>query len=104
VVGAAAADLIHLLAELIDNALIYSPPEQTVEVRGRTNTLGTVGDGYSLAVVDTGLGMAPDEMARANLRLAGGESFTVSPSKYLGHYVAGHLAARGGIEVTLHAS
>jgi signal transduction histidine kinase len=102
--GAAAADLIHLLAELIDNALVYSPPDQTVEVRGRTTTLGTVADGYTLAVVDTGLGMSADELARANVRLAGGESFTVSPSKYLGHYVAGHLAARRGIEVTLHNS
>jgi signal transduction histidine kinase len=103
VVEEAAADLTHLLAELVENALVYSPPDQIVEVRGRTTTLGTLAHGYTLAVVDAGLGMRPDELALANRRLAGGESFTVSPSKYLGHYVAGHLAARHGIAVTLHA-
>jgi signal transduction histidine kinase len=113
VLGSAAADLAHLLAELIDNALIYSPPDQAVEVRGgrrgdgdgspggaRTDAAG----GYTLAVIDAGLGMRPEELARANRRLAGAESFTIAPSKYLGHYVAGHLAARHDIGITLHAS
>ena len=104
VLGSVAADLIHLLAELIENALLFSPPEQTIEVRGRSNTLGTLADGYGLAVVDAGLGMPSDELAQANRRLAGTESFTVAPSKYLGHYVAGHLAARHGIDVRLHTS
>jgi hypothetical protein len=48
--------------------------------------------------------MPPDELARANRRLAGAESFTIAPSKYLGHYVAGNLAARHNINVTLHNS
>jgi methyl-accepting chemotaxis protein len=103
VLGASAADLAHLLAELIDNALIYSPPDQAVEVRGGRRGAGVAG-GYTLAVVDAGLGMRPEELARANRRLAGAESFTIAPSKYLGHYVAGHLAARHDIRVTLHAS
>ncbi|HEY8547963.1 MAG TPA: nitrate- and nitrite sensing domain-containing protein [Acidimicrobiales bacterium] len=101
--GASAADLAHLLAELIDNALIYSPPDQAVEVRGGRRT-EMDGGGYTLAVIDAGLGMAPDELERANRRLAGAESFTIAPSKYLGHYVAGHLAARHDIRVTLHTS
>ncbi|HEY8546420.1 MAG TPA: ATP-binding protein [Acidimicrobiales bacterium] len=101
VLGSAAADLAHLLAELIDNALIYSPPDQPVEVRGGRRTEAAPG-GYTLAVIDAGLGMRPDELARANRRLAGAESFTIAPSKYLGHYVAGHLAARHDIRVTLH--
>ena len=100
VLGVVAADLAHLLAELIDNALIYSPPDQAVEVRGGLRGVA----GYTLAVIDTGLGMLADEIAQANRRLAGAESFTIAPSKYLGHYVAGHLAARHGITVSLHDS
>ena len=99
VIGSAAADVAHLLAELIDNALIYSPPDQAVEVRGRMRP-----DGYTLAIIDAGLGMLPNELERANRRLAGAESFTIAPSKYLGHYVAGNLAARHNIHVALHAS
>jgi hypothetical protein len=48
--------------------------------------------------------MPPDELERANRRLAGAESFTIAPSKYLGHYVAGNLAARHNIHVGLHNS
>jgi signal transduction histidine kinase len=99
VIGSAAADVAHLLAELIDNALIYSPPDQAVEVRGRMRP-----DGYTLAIIDAGLGMPPEELERANRRLAGAESFTIAPSKYLGHYVAGNLAARHNIHVGLHNS
>jgi signal transduction histidine kinase len=99
VTGSAAADVAHLLAELIDNALIYSPPDQAVEVRGRLRP-----DGYTLAIIDAGLGMLPEELERANRRLVGAESFTIAPSKYLGHYVAGNLAARHNIHVALHNS
>jgi hypothetical protein len=48
--------------------------------------------------------MLPEELERANRRLAGAESFTIAPSKYLGHYVAGNLAARHNIHVGLHNS
>ncbi|HEX6238868.1 MAG TPA: nitrate- and nitrite sensing domain-containing protein [Acidimicrobiales bacterium] len=96
VVGSAAADLAHLLAELIENALVFSPPDRNVDIRGRNRA-----DGYSLAVIDAGMGMSPEEIAAANRRLAATESFTVAPSKYLGHYVAGNLAARHGIRVQL---
>jgi signal transduction histidine kinase len=96
IIGSAAADLAHLLAELIENALVFSPPDQTVDIRGRTRP-----DGYTLAVIDSGLGMPQADIAAANRRLAGAESFTIAPSKYLGHYVAGNLAARHNIHVTL---
>jgi len=103
VIGSAAADLAHLLAELIENALVFSPPARSVEVRGVAHSRRHPG-GYVLAVIDAGLGMSEQGIRSANLRLAGGESFTIAPSKYLGHYVAGNLAARHGIEVELHAS
>ncbi|MGE3621910.1 MAG: ATP-binding protein, partial [Acidimicrobiia bacterium] len=96
VAGSAATDLAHALAELLENALVFSPPEQPVEVRGR---LGE--SGYTLAVSDNGLGMSREDLDRANRRLRGEESFTVAPSRYLGHYVAGHLAARHGVEIEL---
>jgi signal transduction histidine kinase len=99
IVGAAAAGLAHLLAELIENALTFSPPEMNVEIRGRGRPMG-----YVLAVIDLGFGMPSEEIERANRRLAGTESFTVAPSKYLGHYVTGHLAGRHGIEVRLESS
>ena len=128
IVGAAAADLAHLLAELIENALVFSPPDQTVDIRGRSRRperpwerkacpdgrgrgrhVPRVGgadqvSGYTLAVIDSGLGMPPADIEAANRRLAGAESFTIAPSKYLGHYVAGNLAARHGIGVRLDAS
>jgi anti-sigma regulatory factor (Ser/Thr protein kinase) len=99
VTGAVAADVAHVLAELIENALSFSPPDQTVEVRGRLDT-----SGYTVAVTDNGLGMAPADLERANRRLAGKESFTVAPSRYLGHYVAGHLASRLDVVVELQDS
>jgi signal transduction histidine kinase len=118
IVGAAAADLAHLLAELIENALVFSPPDQTVDIRGRFRPRAAVGaegmpgdagsaaeaSAYTLAVIDSGLGMPPADIEAANRRLAGAESFTIAPSKYLGHYVAGNLAARHGIGVRLDAS
>jgi hypothetical protein len=100
IVGSAAADLAHLLAELIENALVFSPPDRTVDIRGRNREHG----GYTLAVIDSGLGMPADDIVAANRRLAGAESFTVAPSKYLGHYVAGNLAARHEIQVHLQNS
>ncbi len=95
VVGAAAADLAHLLAELIENGLAFSPAHTPVEVRGRFQITGH----YVLAIIDKGIGMPPDAVDVSNRRLAGLESFTVAPSKYLGHYVAGNLAARHRIGV-----
>ena len=99
ITGAVAADVAHVLAELIENALSFSPPEQSVEVKGRLTTTG-----YTVAIADNGLGMTADEVIRANRRLAGLESFTVAPSRYLGHYVAGHLASRMGLGVELQDS
>jgi K+-sensing histidine kinase KdpD len=97
--GHAAADLAHLLAELLENALLYSPPDQRVAVHGVRQ-----GGGYTIAIVDAGVGMPAGELVAANRRLAGAESFTVAPSKYLGHYVAGNLAARHGIRVRLQTA
>ncbi len=97
VAGQTTADLAHLLAELVENALVFSPPEHPVEIRGNRGPDGA----YRVSIVDRGPGMKPDDLAGANRRLARAESFTVSPSNYLGHFVAGNLAARHGIMVHL---
>ncbi|MFD7320634.1 nitrate- and nitrite sensing domain-containing protein [Streptomyces sp. NPDC059875] len=94
--GDAVADLSHLLAELIENALVHSSVQLPVEVYGWRDL-----DEYCLAVVDRGVGMGADDLARANARLSGDESFLVAPTRYLGHYVVGRLAARLGAHVEL---
>ncbi|WP_329119435.1 sensor histidine kinase [Streptomyces sp. NBC_01353] len=94
--GDAVADLSHLLAELIENALVYSAVQLPVEVYGWRDL-----DEYCLAVVDRGVGMGTEALARANARLAGDESFLVAPTRQLGHYVVGRLAARLGAQVEL---
>lgn len=99
VLGSASSDLSHLLAELIENGLRHSPPRELVEVSGSHRP-----EGYTLTVVDHGLGMTPDEIERANQRLAGTESVAVTPARYLGHYVTAVLAARHGIRVRLRGS
>ena len=97
--GAAAGDLAHLLAELVENALSFSSEQQTVEVRGILQQRG-----YTVMVIDGGVGMTSEDLALANRRLAGEESFTIAPSKYIGHYVVGNLARRHGIDVRLQPS
>ncbi|MCB0978310.1 MAG: nitrate- and nitrite sensing domain-containing protein [Acidimicrobiales bacterium] len=97
--GASAADLIHLLAELTENGLIFSPPDAAVEIRGDKSS-----GGYRITIEDRGVGMTDDKLQEANVRLAGRENFTVAPSRYLGHYVTGRLAARIGATASLRRS
>ncbi len=99
IAGTASAELAHLIAELLENALSFSPPDRDVEVYGQLT-----GSGYVLAVLDHGIGMSPQDLARANGRLAGEETFVVAPTRYLGHYVVGQLAARLDVDVRLHES
>jgi signal transduction histidine kinase len=97
--GSSVAALSHLLAELLENGLNFSPPDRKVEVIGRRT-----GDRYLLAIVDHGLGMTDEELDQANRRIAGLESYTVAPSRYLGHYVVGVQAKRLGVTVHLQNS
>ena len=99
VVGVVGADLAHLLAELVENALSFSPPHREVEIFGQS-----AGSGYVLAIVDHGVGMSFDELARANSRLLKEETFVVAPTRFLGHYVVGQLAGRIGVDVRLQES
>jgi len=96
VAGGAAAGISHVIAELTENALQFSPPDEQVEIKGRRSH-----EGYVIAIADNGIGMPAEDLERANRRLSGDESYTVAPSRYLGHYVAGQLAARLGVGVRL---
>lgn len=99
VTGAVVSELAHILAELIENGLAFSPPDLEVEVYGRRMAAG-----YLLAVVDHGVGMPTDALAEANARLRGEQDFIVASTRYLGHYVVGRLAGRLGISVELTTS
>ncbi|WP_052407160.1 sensor histidine kinase [Allokutzneria albata] len=99
IAGAVAAEIAHMLAELIENGLSFSPPEAEVEIYGRR-----VPAGYTLAVIDHGIGMSADAVTKANTRLGGEENFLVAPTRFLGHYVVGQLAKRLGVQVSLAES
>ena len=96
VAGAAASGVAHMLAELIENGLQFSPPDVDVEIHGRA-----LGGGYLIAVSDQGIGMSPAELDRANERLRGQGDFITAPARFLGHYVVGRLGAELGVEVQL---
>lgn len=97
--GAAVADIIHLIAELIENATIYSPSHTQVTVRGEL-----VGTGFAVEIEDRGLGMPPDRLAELNERLANPPEFDLAESDRLGLFVVARLAARREIRVTLRPS
>ncbi|MEV6012066.1 nitrate- and nitrite sensing domain-containing protein [Streptomyces sp. NPDC051976] len=94
--GRAVGELSHLLAELIENALAFSPPTQPVDVHGWAD-----GGEYCLAIVDHGVGMSPEDLTLANARIAGKDAARAAAGRYLGHYVVGRLADRLGVEALL---
>ncbi|MET8146283.1 nitrate- and nitrite sensing domain-containing protein [Sphaerisporangium sp. NPDC005288] len=97
--GRAIGDVIHLLAELIENAVSFSPPYASVQVSGQE-----VAKGYVVEIEDRGLGMPPDELAAANERIADPPEFKLSGTPRLGLYVVSRLASRHKIRVTLKSS
>ncbi|WP_433832999.1 nitrate- and nitrite sensing domain-containing protein [Actinoplanes sp. CA-015351] len=97
--GSMVGTVAHMLAELIENGLIFSPPDADVEIHGRM-----IGDGYLIAVIDAGIGMSPQEMEIANQRLRGEGDFITAPARFLGHFVVGRLAAEIGVQVHLTPS
>ncbi|MFJ4650917.1 nitrate- and nitrite sensing domain-containing protein [Nocardia sp. NPDC088792] len=99
IAGAHVSEVAHMLAELIENGLAFSPPDMEVEIYGRR-----LGRRYTLAVVDHGVGMPADQLAISNARLQGKADFLVAPTRFLGHWVVGRLAKRLGIDVELNIS
>ncbi|MGW4029620.1 nitrate- and nitrite sensing domain-containing protein [Streptomyces sp. NPDC004838] len=99
IVGAAVADVTHLLAELVENAAQFSPPHTKVRVSGEP-----VGNGYALEIEDRGLGMGEKLLADANRRLGESEAPDFFDSERLGLFVVSRLAVRRGIKVHLRPS
>ncbi|MBJ8345930.1 sensor histidine kinase [Antrihabitans sp. YC2-6] len=98
--GAAAADIGHLIAELIDNALRFSPPDSTVSVA----VARAVDAGFLIEVIDRGLGMSEEELRAANERLASGGEVTAETARRMGLFVVGRLARRHEATVRLRST
>lgn len=99
IIGGAVADLIHLIAELTDNATAFSPPETRVEI-----TAALVGRGIALEIRDQGIGMSNEELTERNAMLANPPDFSVaslSGDARLGLFVIGRLALRHKVSVRL---
>jgi signal transduction histidine kinase len=93
-------DIVHLLAELIDNALRYSPPTSPVRVSAGFRNDGAV----LLQIVDVGLGMTDGDRRIANMRLRAGGEVTPDSARHMGLFAVGRLADRHGIRVRLRGS
>ncbi|MFG1947488.1 nitrate- and nitrite sensing domain-containing protein [Nonomuraea sp. NPDC048826] len=98
-VGTAVTDVAHLMAELVENATLFSPPRTRVDLRTSTTP-----HGVTVEVEDRGLGLPRDELDQLNARLAEKPEFDLAQSDRLGLFVVGRLAARHGIKVTLAPS
>ncbi|MEV5825787.1 nitrate- and nitrite sensing domain-containing protein [Spirillospora sp. NPDC052242] len=97
--GRAVGDVTHLLAELIENAVSFSPPDTVVQVGGHL-----VGNGFAIDIEDRGLGMTDEKLAEINQRIADPPDFNLQSSVQLGLFVVSKLAERYGLQVMLKRS
>ncbi|MXM67858.1 histidine kinase [Streptomyces sp. HUCO-GS316] len=95
----AVADVVHLIAELLENATSFSPPHTRVTLR-----TGRDRGGFVVEIDDRGLGLDGDRRAEAHRTLTAPDDFDPTRHDRLGLYVVGRLAARHGISVSLHDS
>ncbi|WP_236048196.1 sensor histidine kinase [Paractinoplanes ovalisporus] len=99
VLGRAVGDVIHLLAELLENAASFSPPHTRVQVTGQV-----LPNGYGIEIEDRGLGLTPEAIDEINRRLVEPPEFDPADSARLGLFVVAQLANRHGIRVSLRPS
>jgi signal transduction histidine kinase len=95
--GATSHDLVHLLAELLDNATVFSSPDTTVAV----SVEGSRSDGLRIDVTDQGLGIGPEDLGTLNAKLADPPEADAAVPRQMGLFVVAHLARRHGISVGL---
>ncbi|MYS53778.1 hypothetical protein GTW46_27585, partial [Streptomyces sp. SID6013] len=93
-------DLVHLLAELLENATSFSSPQTKVKVTGHALPDGRV----LIEIHDTGIGLSPEDLAAINERLASPPTVDVSVSRRMGLFVVGRLSQRHGIRIQLRPS
>jgi signal transduction histidine kinase len=97
VTGNAVADVVHLLAEIIENATTFSQRSSHVTVSGHSLRSG----GVLINVVDSGMGMTEEQLAVVNWRLENPPAADVEVSRHMGLFAVAHLADRNGIRVRL---
>jgi signal transduction histidine kinase len=97
IAGRAASDVVHLAAELAENATTFSREDTQVRITGQLLTSG----GVLVEITDEGLGIPEQELAHANWRLDNPPVIDVAVSRRMGLFVVGRLAARHGIKVRL---
>jgi signal transduction histidine kinase len=97
--GPAVGDVIHMIAELVENAAIFSPPNTPVLIGG-----DVVGRGFAVEIEDRGLGLSDEKLAEINDRLEHPPPFDLSGSDQLGLFVAGQLAKRHNVRISLRPS
>ena len=100
VIGVLADDMVHLLAELLDNALRYSPPVSNV----RVSAVPTSNGGLVIEVADSGLGMTSADLRVANTRLQSGGEVNPYTARHMGLFVVGRLAAHHGLVARLRST
>jgi signal transduction histidine kinase len=100
VAGPVVNDLVHLLAELVENATVFSSEHTKVTVSGQMLS----GGGSMLQITDNGVGMSPEDLEQANWRLANPPVIDFSAARRMGLFVVGRLAVRHGIRVELRAA
>jgi signal transduction histidine kinase len=99
VAPAAVGDLTLIVAELVENAVSFSPQTSSVDISVRPTAQGAY-----IEIVDHGVGMTPARLAEENARLVRRERLDLAPTKVLGLFVVGRLARRSGISVRLTAT
>ncbi|HEU5471681.1 MAG TPA: nitrate- and nitrite sensing domain-containing protein [Actinophytocola sp.] len=95
--GRAVSDLVHLIAELLDNATFFSEPDKKVIVRMAVTRKKEL----AIQITDSGVGMSEDEIEAANHRLADPPDLDVAVTRRMGLYVVARLAKRHNIVVRL---
>jgi signal transduction histidine kinase len=98
--GLAASDVVHLLAEIIENATRFSPRDTSVHVSGHECSSG----GVLLEVRDCGVGLSAARLAEMNDRLDTPPEIDVSVSRHMGLFAVSRLAARHGVKVRLRTA
>ncbi|MEC4017265.1 sensor histidine kinase [Streptomyces sp. H27-D2] len=100
VAGRVVNDLVHLIAELLENATSFSSPQTKVKVTGHALPDGRV----LVEIHDTGIGLSPEDLSAINERLASPPTVDVSVSRRMGLFVVGRLSLRHGIRIQLRPS
>lgn len=99
IAGTVAGELVHLLAELLDNAAMYSPPSSAIVL----SAAFTADGGLQIEVLDAGVGISPGELDRLNARLTQPEAIDTQVPSRMGLFVVARLARRGTFGVQLQA-